>query len=482
LSRAFGVAALSASALLVLAAPCSAEIFTVSNNNDAGMGSLRAAVDGANSNGSATTDQVVFATTGNIFLQTQLPTVLTPTTIVGPGPGLLAIRGNTMTDRMWGVFIDSGEVRIENLTIADSRATTTTGAALIKDGAGLLVLDSVVFSGNFGLQAAAVHFSSGLIRIANSTFSGNDSDQFGGAISGGATAQLEIINSTIAGNRADDNGGGIHWNSSGMLTVLSSTVAGNTANDDNAGMHTGGGIYNAGAGTTVRVADTLLANNALGTTTPVPNQCAGAYTSPGYNLRSSADVGCTGFTGAGDIVNPNPLIGTLGPNGGATNTIPLLTGSPAINAGNPATVGGAFPACPATDQRGQPRGGAAGVCDIGAFEVQPTPPQPPQPRAPIPLGAAAASCNRKPATIIGTDGANKLSGTPGADVIAALGGNDKVSGLAGNDVICGGGGKDSLNGGKGNDKLFGQQGKDTLKGGPGKDKLKGGSGKDEQVQ
>ena len=92
------------------------------------------------------------------------------------------------------------------------------------------------------------------------------------------------------------------------------------------------------------------------------------------------------------------------------------------------------------------------------------------------------SCNGKPATIVGTDGADKLSGTPAADVIVALGGNDKVSGLAGNDTICGGAGKDTLKGGKGNDKLFGEAGKDTLKGGPGNDKLKGGAGKDKQIQ
>ena len=86
-------------------------------------------------------------------------------------------------------------------------------------------------------------------------------------------------------------------------------------------------------------------------------------------------------------------------------------------------------------------------------------------------------CKGKLATILGTDGADKLSGTPAADVIVPLGGNDKVSGLAGNDTICGGAGKDALKGGKGNDKLFGEAGKDTLKGGPGKDKLEGGAGK-----
>jgi Ca2+-binding RTX toxin-like protein len=113
---------------------------------------------------------------------------------------------------------------------------------------------------------------------------------------------------------------------------------------------------------------------------------------------------------------------------------------------------------------------------------------------------APVSCRRKQATIVGTDGADRITGTPAADVIAALGGKDKLSGLAGKDVICGGkgndtlkggGGKDQLSGQKGNDKLYGQKGNDklsgkagndTLKGGPGKDTLKGGAGKDKQVQ
>jgi Ca2+-binding RTX toxin-like protein len=107
--------------------------------------------------------------------------------------------------------------------------------------------------------------------------------------------------------------------------------------------------------------------------------------------------------------------------------------------------------------------------------------QGPCPAAPAAL-TAPPTCKGKPATIVGTNGTDKLSGTPAADVIAALAGNDKASALAGKDVICGGAGKDTLNGGKGNDKLYGQKGKDTLKGGPGNDKLKGGPGKDRRFQ
>jgi len=87
-------------------------------------------------------------------------------------------------------------------------------------------------------------------------------------------------------------------------------------------------------------------------------------------------------------------------------------------------------------------------------------------------------CGGKRATIVGTNGMDKLKGTRRADVIVALGGNDKVDGRGGNDLICGGNGNDSLKGGAGNDKIYGQAGKDSLSGGADNDSLSGGAGND----
>jgi hypothetical protein len=74
--------------------------------------------------------------------------------------------------------------------------------------------------------------------------------------------------------------------------------------------------------------------------------------------------GCPVGSTCANIITTNPLLGALGNYGGSTQTIPLLPGSSAIDAGNDAT-------CAATDQRGvarpQPIGGR---CDIGAYEVQ----------------------------------------------------------------------------------------------------------------
>jgi hypothetical protein len=91
----------------------------------------------------------------------------------------------------------------------------------------------------------------------------------------------------------------------------------------------------------------------------------GNFTSQGRNLVGASN-GSTGLTNGanGNIVgtanNPiNPRLGALQDNGGATWTMSLLAGSPAIDAGDDTLTG--------TDQRGFPRLDGAHV-DIGAFE------------------------------------------------------------------------------------------------------------------
>jgi hypothetical protein len=92
-------------------------------------------------------------------------------------------------------------------------------------------------------------------------------------------------------------------------------------------------------------------------------------TSNGYNL--SGDNSCN-FTGPGDMNNANPMLGTLGDNGGPTQTIRLLAGSPAIDSGNPSGCTDGQGHLLKTDQRGMPRPNEedAGSCDMGAYERQ----------------------------------------------------------------------------------------------------------------
>ncbi len=95
-----------------------------------------------------------------------------------------------------------------------------------------------------------------------------------------------------------------------------------------------------------------------------------------------------------------------------------------------------------------------------------------------PAGAQTFECDDRPATIVGTNGADVIRGTEGPDVIVALGGNDKIFGLGGGDVICGGPGNDRIRGQKGNDLIIGGSGNDIIFGNAGGDEIFGLTGKD----
>ncbi|MDT5036262.1 MAG: hypothetical protein QOE03_1447 [Micromonosporaceae bacterium] len=82
---------------------------------------------------------------------------------------------------------------------------------------------------------------------------------------------------------------------------------------------------------------------------------------------------------------------------------------------------------------------------------------------------AAALCNGRTATIVGTAGNDTITGTAGADVIAGLAGNDTISGLAGDDTVCAGPGNDVVDGGDGADTFVAEataDGADRFVGGP----------------
>lgn len=105
----------------------------------------------------------------------------------------------------------------------------------------------------------------------------------------------------------------------------------------------------------------------------------------------------------------------------------------------------------------------------------------------VPVGPASAAapptCHGKRATIVGTDGPDRLVGTPRRDVIVALRGDDLIRAGRGDDLVCAGRGADVVWGGPGDDRLHGEGDRlfqdqggpgiagDTLRGGPGDDLL-----------
>jgi hypothetical protein len=201
---------------------------------------------------------------------------------------------------------------------------------------------------------------------------------FGGGVANEGTTIME--NSTVSNNSAVTDGGGI-FNGIGSDTELFNvTITQNTADSDSDGMGEGGGVYDGcpSGFLCVVLPYTLTLQNSIisgnfdtpnnGGPGPIHPDCHGPLKSLAYNLIHTV-AGCTinGDT-TGNILGQPADLAPLAENGGWTPTHALLPASPAIDAGNPLVPGSSRPACAKTDQRGYPRGGAAGRCDIGAFE------------------------------------------------------------------------------------------------------------------
>ncbi len=295
-----------------------------------------------------------------------------------------------------------GAIRVggpTSLAITGSRLFANHGGggitALRQDNGAISIAGTSIDTNTGGAGAIIQQF--GTLDIERSTISGNTATaptNDGGAILkiGGT---LTLTDSTVSGNRSEAGGGGI-WQNVGTTHLRNATIANNTADNDGDGNGDGGGVFNTGTGT-VNARNSLLGDNTDASSTGNDHDdCSGTLTGQGYNLIEST-TGCTlAGDATGNVTGANPMLASLADNGGPTLTQALLPGSPALNAANPATPGGADPnACPATDQRGFPRGGTAGRCDIGAFELQQQAPVLPTIVTAVPVTTPAATKPKK---------------------------------------------------------------------------------------
>ena len=309
--------------------------------------------------------------------------------VFGPSVTLndLEVRHGVLSGNSNGAGIHSSAqlLTLNRVVVADN----TVGSVIGDGGAGIftfsgfpldnaLVLNDSTVSGNTITGNAGIGAgirANGSLTLNRSTVSGNSTTLDGGGRGGGidmaigsGTAALTISNSTISGNHSGgapaNNGGGggvFASNTVTPLSIVGSTIAGNTT------LGTGGGVKSFSLGSSE---NTIYAGN---TAADGGDNCAAGF-NPGINNIETATSGVTcSFTGSGNqqgVSNGALDLGALASNGGPTQTRALGPGSVAIDAGS-AGCGGLT-----VDQRGQPRGGSAGACDVGAFEFQPVAPPP----------------------------------------------------------------------------------------------------------
>ena len=304
-----------------------------------------------------------------------------------------------------GISSSSGNIVVVDSTVSGNVGTSGGGGVYAGSG-GVVVLRSTI-SGNTGGGISAV-----TARVVESTISGNSFDYYLDGGGGIFASDVTVIDSLVSGNSTAGNyqyGGGIRGY---KVTVVDSTISGNSTSAHQAG---GGGIYAYAELTIVR--STITNNHANGTGSKgggllVPhleddfsphyanvaisgsiissNSAAGGNPDldPGLDDmpgQSTLDMDYTIignttdltnqqlldiFAGAGNLLNVNPLLGPLADNGGRLMTHALLSGSPAIDNGDPAAAAG-VDGVSRYDQRGFPFSRVyGGRIDIGPYERQ----------------------------------------------------------------------------------------------------------------
>ena len=256
--------------------------------------------------------------------------------------------------------------------------------AVIIDGGGAIGLFSVGGGATFGIvnltlqngrsagSGGAIDASSGgSVTVTNSTFAHNQAATAGGAIATAGNASLTVVASTFLDNMTTGgNGGAI---SGPTVSVTNSTFVGNQAGLGGAILASSAltlvsstFVSNVGTGSSVALSggSAIVRNDIMaGGTGADCNLVASAVTDGGGNFSDDTSCGFNQASSHSGVAAAALDLGPLADNSGPTQTVALLAGSPAIDAGVTCPP-------PATDQRGVPRPRGA-ACDSGAFEVGP---------------------------------------------------------------------------------------------------------------
>ncbi len=249
-----------------------------------------------------------------------------------------------------------GTATIRFSTISNNDGESSSGNSLSYSYGG-----GIYTSGTLTVDSSAVIRNSAI----DSPNGGGWALALGGGIYSACTAtSTQILNSTITENdatsseHADFSGGGGIYADCPNVVVKHSTITTNLAKASEYAY--GGGIYG-----DLYMYNSIVAHNTVTDFPMYGPDYSGTLKGSGFNIFRSGN-GVNGFAES-DMLDVEPMLGSLDDNGGTTLTVALLPGSPAIDAGiNTFDI-------PDFDQRGPgfPRV-VNGAVDIGAFEVQST--------------------------------------------------------------------------------------------------------------
>ncbi len=264
------------------------------------------------------------------------------------------------------LVITKGKSGVENdgsLLITNSIFTANEVGVINLHDASMVIKNST-FSVN---SDGGLSNGTGSATIINSTFSNNgDATYLSGTRQGGGIGNyggtLNVTNSTFSGNRAWFQGGGLLSVGGGIVTLTNNTFSGNYVTYS---ASSPGGIYieSVGVSGSLKFTNNIIANSLPGRDCVVTS----ALLLHSTNINNLIEDGS-----CSPLLSGDPNLGALADHGGpstglgqAPQTMALLSGSPALNAGDAA----ACAAAPVNnlDQRGiaRPQGAR---CDIGAYE------------------------------------------------------------------------------------------------------------------
>ncbi|HMP06982.1 MAG TPA: choice-of-anchor Q domain-containing protein [Lacipirellulaceae bacterium] len=253
--------------------------------------------------------------------------------------------GGTVSEMGGAVVVYGGTLSMSRCHVLDNYCADGAGGIGV---VGTAVLIDCTISDNEGGLGGGVYVL-GSADLRGCTLFGNSAGTGGGAWLQTQTPQnqIRVYNSTITGNSVFSGGSGI---AGSEMMIESCTIA------ENVGQLTSAGVESLGGNVVIR--NSIVAGNLaqasvgaiLSNLQVDPNQLILAYSFIGW----TQDAG----------------LGPLGDYGGPTQTMPLFSYSPAINAGDPAALAGVGGQS-LFDQRGAPFGRVSGGrLDMGAFEVQ----------------------------------------------------------------------------------------------------------------